>query len=81
MWIQTAAGFLSGTITKDALLADAAGLRERIQAHYYLGMKALLAGDRETAQAEFEHCAKLDQTNEPEALLANARLRKMGAGK
>ncbi|MGH7133406.1 MAG: tetratricopeptide repeat protein [Phycisphaerales bacterium] len=83
-WMQKVAGFLSGTVTRDSLLADAAGLRERVQAHYYIGMKALLAGDRETARSEFEECAKIDQGNEPEALLASGRLQKLagtGAGR
>jgi serine/threonine protein kinase/lipoprotein NlpI len=80
-WTGRLFELFAGGVSPDDLLAAATGDDARCEAHYYIGMQALLAGQRERAAAAFTACVALDRTKILESVFARTRLERMQAGR
>lgn len=85
-WQKRIGLFLAGRINADSLLKDAAQAQRRperanqeCEARYFIGLMALLAGDRETAVRELELCVATNDLQTVEFGLARAQLRRLAA--
>jgi tetratricopeptide (TPR) repeat protein len=80
-WQKRIGLFLAGRINAESLLKDAAQAKRRpertnqqCEAHYFIGMMALVAGDRETARRELEACVATNDLQTVEFSMARAQL-------
>lgn len=83
-WLQGLARFVVGQIDEDALerLVEAAvGDDERAgracEAHFYIGLKRLAAGDKSTARLRFQSAVRTDKRSFIEHALAQAELKRL----
>ncbi len=74
-WIDQLFGSFAGEITPEELLSGAASHDERAEALYYIGMHALLAGDRPGAMNYWEKCLAMKRWRILETDFAHSRLR------
>lgn len=83
-WPSKLAAFLIGKLSQDDLLTAAASTdaakdaNQHCEAWFYIGMKALLAGDKKTAAADFRKSIATKRRNFFEYQLAKAELNEMG---
>ena len=85
-WQKRIGLFLAGRITADSLLKDSAQAKrlpernnQQCEAHYFAGMMALLAGDRDAAARELGLCVATNDLQTVELGLARSQLRRLGA--
>lgn len=86
-WQKRIGLFLAGRITAESLLKDSAQAKRRpertnqeCEAHYFIGLTSLLAGDRATALRELQACVATNDLQTVELGLARAQLNRLGAG-
>lgn len=83
-FFPAAAGYLLGTVSEADMLASAKFFipdleaRQKAQASYYMGMKKLLAGDKEGAAACFNKCVATGVKDLSERQLSAAELKALG---
>jgi len=73
-WIGKIFDTFRGKATASDLLASAATRAETCEAHYYIGMKALIDGRSADARQSFDTCVKMNEANIVESDFARARL-------
>lgn len=85
-WQKRIGLFLTGRINAESLLKDAAQAKRRpertnqvCEAHYFIGMMALIAGDLATARRELEACVATNDLQTVEFSMARAQLRRLAA--
>ena len=84
-WVLHLADFLLGRITDQQLLAAAASPDPNLNQHwhceawFYIGLKALAAGDQKTATVDFEKCVAIPRFRIIEYKFASAKLKEWGA--
>lgn len=83
-WLQALARFISGRDTEEQLEAaiaqsgdDAGRDGRQCEAHFYIGLTRLQAGDKSTARLRFQACRALDQKTYIEDALAAAELKRL----
>ncbi len=80
-WTPEIAGFLLGKVPEDDLLAQANSTDARRNRHlhceawFYIGLKALVAGDKTGATTDFQNCVSNGQIHLAEHEFANAKLK------
>jgi serine/threonine protein kinase/TPR repeat protein/sugar lactone lactonase YvrE len=85
-WPRTIARYLVGQLPEEEFLTLAGRGDDRTQAinradaHYYIGMARLLAGDRDLARQGFEKCVAINETGHWTSVLARAELARLTAG-
>lgn len=78
-WVGKLYDLFRGTLTPSELLAAAATKSETCEAHYYIGMQALLAGRTAEARNSFTACLDVKQSGVLERQFARARLAQLNA--
>ncbi|MFZ5493839.1 MAG: tetratricopeptide repeat protein [Verrucomicrobiota bacterium] len=85
-WQKRIGLFLAGKTNADSLLKDSAQARRRperanqeCEAHYFVGMLSLFAGDRDTAIRHLRLCVATNDLQTVELGLARSQLRRLGA--
>lgn len=83
-WLQALARFISGLDTEEQLEAaitqgadDAERDGRQCEAHFYIGLARLQAGDKSTARLRFQACRALGQKTYIEDALAAAELKRL----
>ena len=85
-WTPVIAGFLLGKVPQDDLLGQANSTDARRNRHlhceawFYVGLKALIAGDKAGATADFQNCVSNGQIHLAEHEFANAKLKEWSGG-
>ena len=79
-WIDKLYRFLRGELRPEQLLAEAESDDERAEAHYYMGMKALIEGKSSEARSALSECVKFGRNGVMETHLARGRLKALDAG-
>jgi tetratricopeptide (TPR) repeat protein len=84
-WQKRIGLFIAGRINAESLLKDATQAKRRpertnqeCEAHYFIGMMALLAGDQDTARRELEACVATNDLQTVEYGMARAQLDRLG---
>ncbi len=84
-WPGPVLNYFSGRLTADALLAEAAadrksGDQRRIgEAHFFMGQKALIDGQREAARDHFRRAIAVDAPRHVWKMAAERDLQRLGA--
>jgi tetratricopeptide (TPR) repeat protein len=85
-WQKRIGLFLAGRINAESLLKDATQAQRRperanqqCEAHYFIGMLALVTGDRATAQRALEACVATNDLQTVEFSMAKAQLGRLAA--
>jgi len=73
-WTTKLFQIFAGDVEGSRLLADSATDAEKSEAHYYIGMRALLDGRNDEASTAFKACLDLKQIDVLESDFARARL-------
>ena len=76
-WIGKLLDLLNGRTEATDVLAAATTDNQRAEAHYYIGCKAMIDGDRDAAAQAFESCVDLKRASILETDFARARLERL----